>query len=94
MRNPMQPRIVVPDGDDMATVVAALVQYTHGVSARAMLNGDFSHMIDELQISVGLLETLRDQARSEHATEVFGPMPSDEQLAESIEKFREEFGPE
>ena len=81
----MVPRIVVPDDDDKATVVAALVQYTHTVSARAQLTGDFCHMIDELKITVGLLETLRDAVQEEIADHL---SPSEEDW----EKFQKGFG--
>lgn len=92
MDNSMTPRIVVPDGEDMATVVAALVQYSHSVVARAMLNGDFSAMIDEQKIVVGLLEALREQARADRAEQVFGPLPTDDEIGETLEMFRKEFG--
>jgi hypothetical protein len=88
----MEPRIVVPDDDDRATIVAALVQYTHGVSARAMLNGDVTHMITELKITVGLLEVLCEQAIAEQAERIFGPVPSDEDIKEAFEKFRKTHG--
>lgn len=90
----MTPRIVVPDSDDMGTVVAALVQYSHGVVARAMLNGDFSGMIDEQKIVIGLLEDLRDQAVTDRAAEVFGAVPSDEEIAQALREYGKEFGSE
>jgi len=88
----MVPRIVVPDKGDQSTVVTALVMYSHSVAARAMMDGDFSHMIDEQKRIVGLLEALREEVIGERAERVFGPMPDDDEIKSAFDRFREEFG--
>jgi len=88
----MEPRIVVPNTDDFATVVSALVEYSHIVSARAVRSGDVTTLIEEQKRIVGLLETLHNAVLDECAEKLFGPVPDDEDIQKAFEKFRTELG--
>jgi hypothetical protein len=87
----MVPRIVVPDEEDRATVVAALIQYSHGVVHAASGFGDIGRFIHEQRIIVELMEELVEQAREDAVRDTFGPLPSDQDIAEAVEEFRGKF---
>ena len=87
----IRPRIVVTDRDDVGTVIAALVQYQHGVWGRAMLTGDFPHALHESVIANRLLNCILDQEESEHASKVFGSV-TDETIRNGLEKLRDQLG--
>lgn len=92
MENGFTPRIVVPNDDDASTVAAALTGYLHGIFARVQLTGDIVGAIEEGKRSIELLEILVDSAKDEHAKRVFGTIPDDVELSETLDRMRKEMG--
>lgn len=91
MSDGMIPRIAVPDEDDRATIVAALIHYSHTLTGRAEECGyHFAHLVAEMKITADLLTDLVEQTRNEAITAAFDA--SDEEMAEHLKKLRQEFG--
>lgn len=90
--NRMVPRIVVPNDDDAELIASALVGYLHAVFARVQLTGDIIGAVENGRRAIDLLGVVVDNATEQEAKRAFGPMPSDEDMAEQLKKFREEFG--
>jgi len=89
----MESRITVPEAGDRATVVAALVKHAHSITSDAALAyHGIRGVTDELSVTVGLLEALREQAIAEGVTAVFGPSPTDQDIKEAFDKIREDGG--
>lgn len=83
----MEPRIVVPDVDDMETVVTALVLYAERVSISVQRTGDLRLAVSELAIVGALLSELREAAQKMMAENMFGPIPqSDGEMTDAVEK--------
>jgi hypothetical protein len=75
-----EPRIVVPDDDDWATVVAALVDYQCGILARLRSLGpvtEIPSVTREVIRASELLTILHAQAEADAARKEFGEVPDD-----------------
>lgn len=90
--NPMVPRIIVSNDDDAELIATALVGYLHSVFARVQLTGDIFTAVENGRRAIDLLGCVVDNATDQEAKRAFGPLPSDEDMAEQVEKFRKEFG--
>ena len=75
-----EPRIVVPDDDDWATVVAALIDYQCGILVRLRAHGtsaDVLSVTQEVRRANELLAILHVQAEADAARKEFGEVPDD-----------------
>jgi predicted transcriptional regulator len=61
----MIPRITVPGKEDRATVVAALMHYSHDVAVQYLRDHDVVGLIKEQRIIVDLLEDLVRSVRAD-----------------------------
>lgn len=80
------PRLTIRDARDEALIFAALVDMAHKSTVR--MSVDVSE-IDTLRRTVELLECVRDNAIQRAANEEFGPVPSDEEIAEELRNLGE-----
>ena len=74
------PRIAFENEDDESTVYLALLHYARTLTG-SMLMGRMG-AVSELAHTVELLKEIHESA---HTRQTFGPIPSDEELAEFLE---------
>lgn len=81
MANEFIPRLTIRDASDEALIFAALVDFAH--KSAAGLAFDLKHL-PALRRTVELLEAVKDSGIQRVANETFGPVPSDEEIAEEL----------
>ena len=85
MSESMIPRITIPDDEDRATVIAALMHYSRKVSHVACEHGDITMMISEMRIAVDLLDEIMHQMKA-GLDEKLGKF-SDEDFSAAVDTF-------
>lgn len=76
------PRITIPDSEDRATVMAALIHYSKAVHKRTARCGDVEGYIHEIRITTDLLSGLVDTERAALDTALGLALPSDDEIAD------------
>lgn len=86
------PRITVSDGKDAEVVTAALLHYSMYVTSAAAAGGLSLELADVMHRITGLLSCVHDQETQRQVRERFGPVPTDEEITEHLQKLGQEFG--
>lgn len=86
MASEFTPRLTIRDASDEALIFAALVDFAH--KSAAGLSVDIGQL-PTLRRVTELLECVRDNALGRAANEEFGPIPSDEEIAEELRNLGE-----
>lgn len=86
----MIPRITIPDAHDASLVAAALTYYLHEKIDRVQMGQQRS--IPHVKRAGDLLNEIYEAAVDQKVHDKFGPVPTDAEIAEELQKLSSEFG--